>query len=321
MFKWFLKTYSSTRGWQRLLLRGIWELIRRSLTLLGDPPYWAVIQGKEILLPVSHKLPIYTANCPHYDRLPGRVSAYLRSRDGFLTMIDVGANVGDTILLCFEDQNDKFLAVEVNPFFIKYLERNSSTIPNFELVKAYCSFADSDGILAKITSTNGTGSVIEARNGIALPRKKLDTIIVEHPKFEQYNFLKTDTDGSDFEVIRGARNSITKSKPIILMECDVFDNPNYVSDFSETMNFFLSAGYDTVIAYDNYGYLFDSFALEAHAKFKHALFHQVISELGYFDLIILPSIHRDFVRLELSYFVKSLIGENRRRNAAEALNL
>ncbi len=321
MLRWFFELFASAQGEKRLFLRAVWELIRRILMLFGDPSYNAVIHGKEMRLPISHKLPIYVANCRYYDELPSRVSTYLRDQEGRLTMIDVGANVGDTILFCYEDQRDKFLALEVNPLFVKYLKRNCASIRNFELVETLCSSEDHNAVTIKIAVAHGTASAVKSQKGLTLQATKLDTIVAERPQFRQTNFLKIDTDGSDFDVIRGAHKTIGMSKPMVLMECDVFANKNYVSDFSETMKFFLHTGYETMIAYDNLGYLFGVFAVRDYMAFKYALFHQLISRRGYFDLLFLSRAHRQFTDRELAYFESTIPDDNIRIAVNGALHL
>src|SRR5688572_30575126 len=117
---WLFQAYFRSAGIKHLILHILLELIRRCLMKLGDPAYKVVIKGKELLLPSSHKLPFYIAEYPFYDTLPGRLSTYLRDKDGYLSMIDVGANVGDTILSCYERDDDCFLAIEADPGFIRY---------------------------------------------------------------------------------------------------------------------------------------------------------------------------------------------------------
>src|SRR6266498_4128896 len=137
LFRSLLEAYGSSAGAKRLLLRALLEFMRRVLIFLGDPSYRTTIHGKEILLPVSHKLPIYVANYPYYDELPVRLTNYLRKKDGFLAMVDVGANIGDTILSCFAQVDDRFLGVEVNPDFVWYLRQNCAKVQNFSLVEAF----------------------------------------------------------------------------------------------------------------------------------------------------------------------------------------
>src|SRR5258705_12629919 len=100
LFKLLLSVYEKAGKQERKVIRLALELIRRILIRLGDPPYSTEIRGKRIILPISHKLPIHIADFPLYDTLPARIANYLRSRDGTLIMVDVGANVGDTIVSC-----------------------------------------------------------------------------------------------------------------------------------------------------------------------------------------------------------------------------
>lgn len=322
MFKLLVAAYASSSGPVRVLLRAILEVIRQTLLLFGDPPCHVNLRGIDIVLPVSHKLPIYVADYPHYDTLPVRVADYLRQRYGFLSMIDIGANVGDTILSCYKHVNDRFLAVEVNPAFIRYLQKNCEKIPDLILVEALCSAEDAGETLIGIEASDGTARTRKGgKGGIRAVQKTLDTIISENPGLMNFHFLKIDTDGSDFAVIAGAQKSIRKAKPIILMECDIFDNRNFVHDFSRTMEFFQSAGYETVLAYDNLGHLFQVFAVRDYESFKYALYYQSVSQFGYFDLLILESVHRAFIDMEKAHFSKVLLAEARKSAAMDSLSL
>jgi len=84
-------------------------------------------------MPISHRLPIYKAAFRFYDGLPLRLSNFLREKYGYLSLIDVGANIGDTILFCFNNQDDKFIAIEPNPHFTKYLRKSCNGIKNFRM--------------------------------------------------------------------------------------------------------------------------------------------------------------------------------------------
>ena len=304
------------------MLHVLLELIRRSMVLMGDPAYRIKIRGIELVLPFSHKLPFYVADYPFYDHLPVRLSAYLREEDGYLSMVDVGANVGDTILACHERDDDFFLAIEANPEFVLYLKRNSSRIKNFKLVQAVCSKEDRGMERVKVQAKNGTASIATGANGnLIIPKITLDSILDKDDSDQQCNFLKIDTDGSDFDVIVGAARFIREVKPVILMECDKFDNKNYIQGYSTVMNIFVEAGYSYVLAYDNYGYLLDIFPVKNFAKFKHALFHQLIIKSRYYDLLILDPSHRAFVDSEVSFFVDQIQDVFAKKLAREALNL
>jgi FkbM family methyltransferase len=217
-------------------------------------------------------------------------------------MIDVGANVGDTIVACHQAPEDRFLAIEAHSFFVKDLRRNGAQIPNLVIVEALCSAEDSESTAVRLNSANGTAQVAGASTGRPIPRKKLDTIVSEHSEFSTCNFLKVDTDGSDFEVLRGSQDLIARARPVVYFECDVFDNEDYLDDFFQTMEFFKSVGYMSVVAYDNLGYLFQVFPVDQHEQFRQALEYQLLSKFGYFDLLVLDESCQDFVDLELTYF-------------------
>src|SRR5687768_2322931 len=94
----------------------LWTAGRRMLIkLLGDPPCSMPIHGRDLQLPLSHDLPIYLRNHPFYDRLPGRLSDHIHDKYGFLKCIDVGANIGDSIVAFNRHADDVFLAIEPNP--------------------------------------------------------------------------------------------------------------------------------------------------------------------------------------------------------------
>ena len=322
MLDYLLASYSSSRGSKRFAFRVVYEVLRQFLILFGDRPYQVNVRGNVFMIPASHKLPFYVAECPYYDELPRRLSKYLRQQDTHFAMIDVGANVGDTILACFAHEDDRFLAVEANPDYVWYLKRNCARVQNCVLVEAYCSSEDLGITKVKIDATKGTARILNGEAGdLAIPKRKLDSIVEDQFPKTQYNFLKIDTDGNDFEVISGARDLIKKTIPVILIECDVFDNNNYIHDFSEAMDLLVEAGYETVMAYDNCGYLFSMFPVKDYSNFRQALLYQLVSKFGYYDLLILDASHHSFIEAELTYFVENIPNQNRKFAARDALNL
>lgn len=303
LFKVVLSMYDRASRQERKVIRLVLELTRRFLIWLGDPLYSMEIRGKRLVLPVSHKLPIFVIDFPLYDTLPTRIADYLRARDHTLLMVDVGANIGDTILACSKGARaDRFLGVEANPEFVSYLKKNTSNLEGFLLVEAFCYSGEEKQTYVRIESAGGTARVLEDKNGFAITKKTLDEILAEYPQFESFNFLKLDTDGSDFDILKGAQKSIGVSLPVILMECDVFGNVNYVDDVLSAIVSLAKAGYSTVIAYDNFGNYFCTFPADNPSSFLDAMAYQIVSEFGYFDLLFLGEKDMAFVEGEKEFF-------------------
>ncbi len=319
MYAWILNGYSRSSGYWRLILRVLVEIIRRVLIALGDPSYRIRLRGNKIVLPISHKLPIYLADYPFYDTLPGRVADFIRQKEGVLRMVDVGANVGHTLLSCSASDADQFLAVEANPVFAEYLLRNTRHMPGCCLVQAYCGSGTGGRVTASVAAEGGTARVVPSSHGIELPRFSLDQIINKQAPFSRVNFIKVDTDGNDFDVLHSGDDSIASQMPTILFECDPFDNSNYWDDFAALMAEFSEQGYKTAIVYDNFGYLFAAIELARLADFRSLLYYQLISRFGYYDVLILPPEYADgFLACEQQFFLEH-IADAKRRAAAEQI--
>lgn len=231
-----------------------------------------------------------------------RITDFIRSSEGHLCGIDAGANIGDTILACAHDPKDKFLGLEPNPKFLKYLEANTRRHPNICIRQVVCASEDRVGGY-HISTHRGTARFVSDAAAITeMKTVRLDTLLKELPEFKDCNFLRVDTDGHDFEVLRGARELIKSAMPEILFECDVFDNSKYVEDTLEALRFFAGAGYVDALVYDNLGYLFCHLKLSDVSQVPQMLFYQLINRQFYFDVLLLRDA-RAFLKTELDHFV------------------
>jgi FkbM family methyltransferase len=262
-----------------------------------------VIHGKRLQIPLSHPLPDYLRQFRFYDRLPLRISTYIHARYGVLNCIDIGANIGDTVAAFFQQESDTFLAVEPNPNFNKLLRENWGSNRNVIIVEEVCSSGSKEGNF-EIQQASGTAIINQSKEGIVIKCRSLDEILEDHPSAKTCNVLKIDTDGHDYEVIRGAHKLIIRNKPVVLFECDVFENANYVGECLEALSIFSQAGYKHFLVYDNFGHLMGRYCLSDLTAFKNLLFYQLTSTFCYFDILIM----RDediiqFFKEELNYFV------------------
>ncbi len=162
-----LRSYEASSGYWHFVTRAILEVFIKVLSTVVDPEVKVRIRGKYLHMPLSHRLPIYAIDYSFYDELPTRVSRYLREKYGYLNLIDVGANIGDTVLACFDNQecsNGRYLAIEANPGFLKYLRKNCSRIDNLRILEAYCGSTDEE-VEVKIDARRGTAVISEYGGG------------------------------------------------------------------------------------------------------------------------------------------------------------
>jgi hypothetical protein len=133
------------------------------IKILDDPACQLNIHGKSLYLPLSHALPGYLHDFPMYDRLPQRVGNFLRKTYGFVCLIDVGANIGDTLASIKDDQakNDTFLVIEPNEHFLKYLTLNWGNVENVEILSYVCVGDERSDHQYQILEHNGTAQIVE----------------------------------------------------------------------------------------------------------------------------------------------------------------
>ena len=134
-------------------------------------------------------------------------------------------------------------------------------------------------------------------------KRTVDSIVVEFEDANKFNLLKIDTDGHDFEVIRGSRDFIISMQPFVYFEVDSFSNSDFAADCIETLNFFNIAGYGKVFIYDNYGYLIGVYSTEDIYTISQLLFYKSLKTHFYYDFLFMKNDFVDeFYACEVEYF-------------------
>jgi FkbM family methyltransferase len=305
-----LSRLGSSNNVQRFVARLAITLLNRLSERVREMDVVVLLWGRRLVMPMSHRLPIFVAENPLYDRLLGRLAEFLRYHRGALGLIDVGANIGDTIIATLPKPKDVFLAVEANPRFVPYLLKNVSFLSQFALATVYCGAAEGE-CQVSIHESCGTAVITEGGGAKSVRRRTVDQVLKDYPELSGFNFLKVDTDGHDFEVLKGAMGFIRRVRPAILFECDAFTNARYVEDVWETIRLLHEAGYERAIVYDNFGYLFTVIDLSNPTSFATALAYQLVSHFYYFDVVVISGGDFDrFLDSELDFF-KGLGNERR----------
>lgn len=303
-----LMTFSSKVFNNSLNSHGVWRIMwmylrRKIIAVCKDPSCLMQVHGRNLWMPLSHSLPVFYLEHPYYDRLPGRISAYIHKTQRKVVCVDVGANIGDTVAAFMRDEKDRFIAVEPNPKFLKHLKKNWGSTPNVEIVTDVCSSQKSAAHFS-ILEANGTATITESGKVKVSGCRTLDDIVEEHLNNQCVNVVKIDTDGYDFEVLLGGKATIAKSRPIVLFECDLFANKQFVSDVIATLKFFKSCGYIDFLIYDNCGNLMGRFSLDDFSIVYQLLFYKLQGGVGYYDILLLPSQDSDaFYRAEVEWFL------------------
>ena len=168
-------------------------------------------------------------------------------------LVDCGAYTGDMLgqLTNNKIAFGKIYEIEANPFHKeKILEKISVLNLENKVVVMNCGLFDKDGELNFfINNGNLAGSRIvnpESENNlngggqiVKIPSKRLDDIITD-----KIDFFKTDIEGAEMPALRGAKNLLVNSRPILAISIyhsldDVVDIPCYLNDLLANYKFFV----------------------------------------------------------------------------------
>jgi FkbM family methyltransferase len=142
----------------------------------------------------------------------------------FSLAIDVGAHVG-IFSRFFAQRFEKVLAYEPAPALRECLEKNVPA--NVEIRPHLVSDHEGDGVIYQISSGNTGGSFILNDDRIVKPKlKKMDfenvimapTVTIDSLKLRRLGLIKVDVQGADHLVLDGARQTLLRCKPVIIVE-------------------------------------------------------------------------------------------------------
>jgi FkbM family methyltransferase len=163
-------------------------------------------------------------------------------------VVDIGANIGNhTLYFLNELKARKVFAFEPLPECFYVLKKNveiNDAEDRTELHQVGLSDKKGNGVVKRIVVENMGGTSIKDNvGGGCIEVKTLDEYDIEDVRF-----MKIDVEGMELQVLRGARNTILKNKPFMLIE--IFD-----WNFENVMSFLTDFSY-TYIKCGVYDYLF-----------------------------------------------------------------
>lgn len=153
---------------------------------------------------------------------PSREAA-LKYVKNFNSAIDIGAHVGISVIH-FSEYFRKVYAFEPNKTHFECLEENTAHLVNVEYYNTAISNENSIKT-ATYRTTKNSGSFQLLDESYEQPNKKQPRSLftVESKKLDDYNFsdvglIKIDVEGWEFEVLKGAKETILKSNPVLMIE-------------------------------------------------------------------------------------------------------
>jgi FkbM family methyltransferase len=234
----------------RLIARGLLRVVNQ-LSTIYDPIINYKLNGYDIKLPISHALPSILSQYPYYSSNLARVASCVKEKYEDLTIIDIGANIGDSVFILRKSVFCPILCIEGDERFFEILQMNTISAENVSIKKIFVGDADQT-LNTELVIVSGTAH-FEESNSKTTEFKKLSSILSEEPKFLNAKMIKIDTDGFDLSIIRGSIDFLQCTKPIIFFEYDPFFLSKQNDDGLSIFPLLRSLGYHTITIYDNFG--------------------------------------------------------------------
>jgi FkbM family methyltransferase len=285
------------------LLRGI----RRLRLLVSDPAVNFSLGAYNLRLPLSHELPFYRRKYADYAVNLGKVSFYARQKYPDLTMIDVGANIGDSVAIVHKYSDHPVLCLEGEPRFFELLKENTRNLPTVEVENTFIG-APGDHV-SSIDARGGNAQVLLGSTPGRASICTLSEALARHRRFSTAKLLKIDAEGFDCRIIAAESRLLKRNRPIVFFEyypkCSELVGQKAFPVFA-TLS---SLGYSMILIYQNLGRYFMSLTLDQVDALQDL--HHFISDLdGYCDVV---AVHKEDLEIAMNlraaeYAIRALKG-------------
>lgn len=265
------------------ILRGV----RHLRLALSDPTVKFSIGECRLCLPLSHELPFYKKRFSEYALNLGRVSFYTARKYPDLRMIDIGANVGDSVAVVRMFTRIPILCVEGEPRFFQLLAENTESLPEIELEHAFLG-GNGDHVRA-IHVERGNGQILLATEPGGARMTTLSETLVCHPGFARAKLLKLDAEGFDCKILATERDLLRCVKPVLFFEYYPFCCELVGHDPLSTFPLLSEMGYSTVLVYRNTGRFLLTLTAD-HACLLQDLHSFLVESHGFCDVV---AFHQD----------------------------
>ncbi|MFE9092940.1 FkbM family methyltransferase [Streptomyces sp. NPDC007264] len=225
----------------------------------GDPLITCRVAGQDLVMPLSHDLPIILSAWPNYSQNLARVAAMTVAARQDATIVDIGANIGDTAVLMRGAVAAPILCVEGDELFLDLLHHNVGHMPDIEVEEAYVAITTDDtDSTCTVQRRAGTAALVPSTSGLmpARPSRPLSEILSSHARFSSPGLIKIDTDGADPRIIVANRELLSQARPVVFFEfAPLWAARTGDQNPYRAITALAEAGYEGALVYGNTGEL------------------------------------------------------------------
>jgi FkbM family methyltransferase len=216
-------------------------------------PVTTSVHGQKVLLNFGYPYPLFARLYPRFNT-PLLELVYQSSRvlGTPVTVVDVGAAIGDTVLLLYgncAEMVGSFLCVEGDPEFFGYLGENLAHLKGQGKL-----------VLGVLSSQEGTErDLVRIHRGTAsstgdkqVESTTLDTVLM-NSGIRRVDVLKIDVDGFDGKVLLGSKQTLSTHRPAVIFEWHPILCENASNNWTDHFEALTDCGYTRFVWFTKYG--------------------------------------------------------------------
>jgi FkbM family methyltransferase len=170
--------------------------------------------------------------------------------------IDIGANIGAICLpLASRNPDAHIIAVEPTDHVFKRLQRNIGLNPGLsQRINAIQAFMGNgsqaaSGLIAypswRLDDAEGARHEVHLGQAheVTCPTLSIDTLASKE-QMDHLDFIKIDTDGHEFDILKGGEQTLAKWRPLVVFEFCFYENEKQEHGFDDFASFFGRLNYE-----------------------------------------------------------------------------
>jgi FkbM family methyltransferase len=199
--------------------------------------------------PKNHQLLSLIKTQPLRDQCVGITAKYVTAKYPEASIVDIGANIGDTAAHIATYTSNKLILVEASDYFFEILSRNAKLFPN-EVILKRTMISNGGEVRGSLHFRGGTAYFEERSDG----QSQLQTERLCDVADKNTRFVKTDTDGYDVKILSDSLEWISTALPAILFENQLRTDEELIA-VNGLFDALKKIGYEHFLVFDDPGYL------------------------------------------------------------------
>lgn len=242
-----------------------------------------------------------------------RLAVCISGKYADLVVLDIGANVGDTIAVIKSAIEVPVIGIEGDDISFRFLQENIKQFQDVTVIKQF--LGDKKQTLNVAMEKGGWNTTLVPSAGNTGQKLDLLTLddVLEQQKLIKHSIklLKIDTEGFDTIILRGSSALLSAKKPVVYFE---FNRTNMDAIKENGLGTLLSLekyGYHTVIFFDNRGRFMLSVPTNQHGIISqlHQYADETGSEIAYYDICLFHDEDQDIAGQFVNACIKSQASE------------